>query len=157
MENPKDNAGIFVPPPFIYAALFLFSYLMQRLEPLPGSFFCSVTARWVGSAFLIAGTFLVVPAVVQFIRRRTAILPVKPATELQTGGCYAISRNPMYLGLLIVYGGLAMCFGNWWTVLMIPVLVLIIHRYLIRREEAYLQRKFGQRYLEYKDRVRRWI
>jgi protein-S-isoprenylcysteine O-methyltransferase Ste14 len=157
MEADQDNAGIFVPPPFFYFGLFFLSFLIQKKEPIDDSFLCTRPARIAGIMMIASGALLFLPAVALFIRRRTAILPVKPARELQTSGPYRISRNPMYVGLLGIYAGLAMCYGNWWTVLMIPVLVLIIRQYFIRREETYLERKFGQRYEEYCKRVRRWV
>jgi protein-S-isoprenylcysteine O-methyltransferase Ste14 len=157
MENKKDSPGILIPPPFFYIALFGLSFLLQKSEPINRSFFWSGIARLTAIVLIIPGMLLFVPAVFQFVRAGTAIVPVKPASCLQTKGLYALSRNPMYTGLLMIYAGLAIFIGNWWTVLLMPVLTLIIRKYFIKREEAYLLRAFGAEYEEYKRKVRRWI
>ena len=63
----------------------------------------------------------------------------------------------MYLGLMFIYLGMAFIFGNWWTLFLIPVLIGLIYYFVIRREESYLQRAFGNDYIEYTKKVRRWI
>jgi protein-S-isoprenylcysteine O-methyltransferase Ste14 len=82
---------------------------------------------------------------------------IKPAKSLETTGIYSVSRNPMYLGLLAIYIGMAFLKGNDWTFICIPFVILVIHFYVIRNEEKYLQRTFGNEYEEYKKQVRRWI
>ncbi|GAB3714419.1 hypothetical protein GCM10027592_54200 [Spirosoma flavus] len=85
------------------------------------------------------------------------VITSKPARSLQTGGIYSLSRNPMYLGLLLLYAGLSLLIGNVWTMLLLPFLVLIVTRYVIKREERYLERAFGHAYQSYKEKVRRWL
>jgi protein-S-isoprenylcysteine O-methyltransferase Ste14 len=63
----------------------------------------------------------------------------------------------MYVGLLLVYTGIAMIHGNWWTFLLIPLVIFIITRFVIINEEKYLERAFGQDYMNYKKKVRRWL
>ena len=97
------------------------------------------------------------PRSLRFLRTRNTLVTALPARSLQTGGIYAFSRNPMYAGLLLVYCGLALLVGNWWTLLLVPVLVTVVQRVVILPEERYLQRAFGADYTAYKARVRRWI
>ena len=85
------------------------------------------------------------------------MITIKSANSLQTDGVYAITRNPMYLGLLFLYTGIAFFAGNWWTFILIPMVVIIITTYVISREEKYLLDAFGQDYTSYKIKVRRWI
>ena len=82
---------------------------------------------------------------------------IKSASSLQTTGIYSVSRNPMYLSLLLIYTGLAFLIGNWWNIILLPLLFLVVQEYVIKREEKYLERRFGQEYLNYKLKVRRWL
>ncbi len=84
-------------------------------------------------------------------------MTVKPATSLQTNGIYSYTRNPMYVTLLLIYLGLALQFGNWWTLILAPFLIAFITYRVIRPEERYLTRAFGEEYMNYQKRVRRWI
>ena len=93
----------------------------------------------------------------QFIKSKNTVVTVKPASSLQTSGIYSVSRNPMYLGLILIYLGMAFIFGNWWTLLLFPVLIVLINYLIILPEERYLIRAFGNSYSDYKNRVRRWI
>lgn len=153
----KDHPGVYVPPPIIYAVIFLAGILLQKNYPLSLSFFKSDLATISGIVF-IAVTFLIVfVSIRQFVISRNTIITVKPATSLQTTGIYAISRNPMYIGLLMLYLALSFLVGNWWNFILLPLLVLIIQFMVIKKEERYLEREFGATYVEYKRKVRRWI
>jgi len=85
------------------------------------------------------------------------LITIKPATSLQTTGIYSISRNPMYVGLMNLYIGLSFIIGNWWNFILFPALILFIQIVVIRKEEKYLEREFGTLFLQYKQKVRRWI
>jgi protein-S-isoprenylcysteine O-methyltransferase Ste14 len=93
----------------------------------------------------------------QFIRTKNTIVPNKPASSLQTTGVYHSTRNPMYLALMLVYLGLSCLIGNWWNIILLPLLFMIIQEYIIKKEEQYLVRTFGQEYIDYRHRVRRWL
>jgi protein-S-isoprenylcysteine O-methyltransferase Ste14 len=158
MKNIKDNPGVFVPPPLFYVLIFLISFFLQVYFTIRRAFFFhSRIANILGLIFILTGLFFAVPAVRQFFKSKTSIVPIRPASSLQTSGIYAVSRNPMYLGLLFEYLGLALIFGNWWTLFLIPVLIALIHYRVIRPEERYLSRAFGESYSEYRKKVRRWI
>jgi protein-S-isoprenylcysteine O-methyltransferase Ste14 len=104
----------------------------------------------------IALLFLL-PALIKFAQTRNTLVTIKPANSLQTKGIYSLTRNPMYTGLLILYAGIGMLKGNWWTFIFIPIIILIIQSYVIRGEENYLQRAFVEKYNSYRKKVRRWI
>jgi len=158
MKNKKDSPGVFIPPPLFYVFIFLLSFILQGSFTIKRAFFFhSRLANIIGLVILIIGFSFAVPAVRQFFRSKTSIVPIMPASSLQTHGIYSISRNPMYLGLLLQYLGLAFIFGNWWTLILIPVLVGMIYFFVISPEERYLSRAFGDSYSDYKKRVRRWI
>jgi protein-S-isoprenylcysteine O-methyltransferase Ste14 len=157
MEKTKDNAGVYLPPPFLYAALFFAAIFLEKARPLGRLFFETTTAKIICIVCCLVGLCFAFPALRLFLMSKNTVVTVKPANSLQTRGIYALSRNPMYLGLLFIYIGLSFFFGNWWSLLLLPVLVLIVQEYVIKREEKYLERRFGQAFQNYKKKVRRWL
>ena len=92
-----------------------------------------------------------------FKKVATGLLPFNEATALVTGGFYRYSRNPMYLGMVLLLLGTAMLCGTAGTLLPIPFFVWVIHRNFIPGEERLMAAAFGEEYLEYQNRVRRWV
>jgi len=156
MTSP-DNPGVRVPPPLLYAAIFFAAVYIQKRIPLNASFFETGPAKIAGSILLFIALILTVISLRKFFLSKNTIVTIKPATSLQTTGIYKFTRNPMYLSLLFLYLGLTCFLGNWWNLLLLPILVLVIQQYVIIREEKYLLRRFGTEYLDYKSRVRRWL
>jgi len=156
-NKKKDNPGIFIPPPLIYAAIFFLSILMQKIIPIDNSFFESQNATIAGIVLIAIALLFILPALIKFVRSKNTLVTIKSATSLQTKGIYSLTRNPMYMGLLILYSGIAMLEGNWWTFIFIPLIIIIVQSYVIRGEENYLQRAFGEEYNAYRKKVRRWI
>jgi protein-S-isoprenylcysteine O-methyltransferase Ste14 len=152
----KDHARVYLPPPLIYAAVFFLSILIQKFIVLPKELFELTVTKILGWLF-IAGQIISVMAYMEFHKAKTTASTMRPVTSLQTKGLYTVSRNPMYIGLLLTYIGIALLVGNWWTIILIPLLIIIMNLYVIQREENYLERTFGKEYLDYKKRVRRWI
>lgn len=157
MKNRQDHPGVYVPPPLIYVALFLLSVFIQKVMPINDSFFHSDIHYYIGYGVLITSAIMLLPALFHFSKTKNTLITIKPANSLQTNGIYAITRNPMYIGLLLIYTGVALLKGNWWTVLFIPVIIMIIQSFVIKKEEQYLERAFGSSYTAYKEKVRRWI
>lgn len=157
METKKDNPGIYPPPPLYYVAIFFLSILIQHYVPLPISFFENGISLYISIVVIAIGVMSLLPALITFFKTKNTVITFKPATSLQITGIYSISRNPMYVGLLFVYIGIAMIKGNWWTFILIPLVIYIINRFVIINEEKYLERAFGQDYLNYKMKVRRWL
>ncbi len=91
---------------------------------------------------------------------RDADAPVrtdKPVPRLTTEGPFRYSRNPAYLSLAMIYVGIAVLRNALWAILLLPLVLIVIQREVIGREERYLERTFGEEYLDYKTRVRRWV
>ena len=91
---------------------------------------------------------------------RDAGAPVRtdrPVPRLTTEGPFRYTRNPGYLCLAMIYAGIAVLRNSLWAILLLPLMVLVIQREVIGREERYLERSFGEEYLDYKRRVRRWV
>ena len=91
------------------------------------------------------------------IKIKTTLSLQRPATDLATSSVFAWSRNPIYLGMVLLCGGVAVFTNSLWTLLLTVAFAAVLHKGVIEPEEAYLERRFGQRYLDYKARVRRWI
>ncbi|HEY0299441.1 MAG TPA: isoprenylcysteine carboxylmethyltransferase family protein [Arachidicoccus sp.] len=153
----KNSPAIYIPVPIFYIAFFYFSLLAQDAFPFTKKLLQMEAATVVGWLFIVAGTAHVAAAWIQFIRTQNSVTTIRPANNLQTGGVYAFSRNPMYIGFFFMYFGAAMLWGNWWTFIASPFLALVIDLYVVEREEKYLQRKFGHVYKEYKNNVRKWL
>jgi protein-S-isoprenylcysteine O-methyltransferase Ste14 len=87
----------------------------------------------------------------------TPIRTDRPVPRLVTDGPFRYTRNPGYLGLAMLYAGIAVLRNSLWAILFLPLVVYVIQREVIRREERYLERTFGDEYLAFKARVRRWV
>jgi protein-S-isoprenylcysteine O-methyltransferase Ste14 len=151
----KDTVQVIAPPPLIFLAFILIGFLLYWLWPLPFA---------IGMAYNILGVVLiVVPIAIAiwarnlFIRAGTNVEPYKPTTTIVDKGPFAYTRNPLYLCLFVLYFGIALLVGNLWLVLLAVPLFFIMLYGVILREERYLEAKFGESYLSYKRRVRRWL
>ena len=111
----------------------------------------------VGFVITIIGVAIGAWGMLTFARAHTAIAPIRPASQLVQHGPYRFTRNPMYSGLTFAYLGVAALFNLAWAILVLPVVVVALRRLVIVREEAYLQREFGEEYERYRRRVRRWL
>ena len=157
MENKKDSPGVYIPPPLFYVLIFLTGVLVKKKVSIDDSIFHLQITKGAGIIFLITSLFFLVTSLITFFQSKNTLILIKPASSLQTNGIYSISRNPMYVGLAFAYLGMTCLIGSWWNIILLPLLLLIIQEYIIKREEKYLERAFGEKYLAYKKRVRRWL
>jgi protein-S-isoprenylcysteine O-methyltransferase Ste14 len=153
--NPPDHSGVFIPPPLLYVVPFLAGLLIHWVHPAT-LFPRGVTAPF-GVILVALGLALVGFAAVSFRRARTSPIPIKPTTAIVETGPYRFTRNPMYVGLAALYLGVTLWVDSLWPVLFLPVALFTVQRFVIAREERYLESKFGDQYRSYKARVRRWI
>jgi protein-S-isoprenylcysteine O-methyltransferase Ste14 len=153
---PKpDTSGIRVPPPVYYIGGFLAGVALELAFPTswpPSGIRIAVTLLAAGAWLALDGT-----AMVTFRRAGTSMVPMNPTTALVTSGPYRLTRNPMYLGMAFLYVAFAFAFGVIWALAFLPAVILVVDRFVIAREEPYLERKFGQTYRDYKARARRWL
>ena len=122
---------------------------VARLIPSPWN--------WLGLLPLGGGMVLTLTAAGLFKRRGTGIKPFSPVTTLVTTGPYRFTRNPMYLGLVLMLIGLALTLGTLSPWLIVPLFAWWIDRRFIRHEEAMLEERFGAEYEQLRHRVRRWL
>lgn len=157
MKEKQDSPGVYIPPPLLYVLVFLAAVFLQKKFYINDAIFNLKLTKTAGVLFLIAAIYFSVTSLTNFFKSRNTVVLIKPATSLQTNGIYSISRNPMYVSLTLMYLGITCFVGNWWNIILLPVLVFIVQAYVIKKEEKYLERAFGVQYLEYKKRVRRWL
>ncbi|MGH2982213.1 MAG: methyltransferase family protein [Solirubrobacterales bacterium] len=155
MATGSDSSGVRIPPPLIYIAGFALGIGLEAAFPISG--LPSALALLAGLAGGAIWLVLDGAAMLRFHRARTSMVPVKPTTALVVSGPYRLTRNPMYVGMAFLYAGLALALGMIWSLALLPVVLLIVDRQVIAREERYLEAKFGDEYREYKKRVRRWL
>ena len=113
--------------------------------------------NYAGALPLLLGIIVAGIAARAFVRAGTPVIPFETSTALVTDGLYRFTRNPMYLGMVMVLVGAGILFGSVTALLPVPLFFWIIVRNFIRGEERFLESLFGQHYLDYKARVRRWL
>jgi protein-S-isoprenylcysteine O-methyltransferase Ste14 len=154
-DQRPDSAAVKLPPPITFAVPLIVGLLIGRWCPLV--ILPALPARATGMILLAAGLAFGGWASILFLRRRTTVLPFRPTTVFVAEGPFRFSRNPMYVGMVFIYIGVSLLLRSVWPLLFLPLVVLVIQKTAIEREEAYLERRFGAQYLEYKARVRRWL
>ncbi len=154
-RNPSDVPGVRFPPPLIFIGVFVAGIQLQHLFPI--IVIPRVLGRFISVVSFAVSAMLAASSFVMFRRAGTSPLPIKPTTALITNGPYRFSRNPMYLSLVFLYIGLTLWLDDFWVLLLVPVVVVLVHYLAIVQEERYLERRFGKEYLRYKSSVRRWL
>jgi protein-S-isoprenylcysteine O-methyltransferase Ste14 len=154
-DEDRDNAGVVAPPPLIYLGPLVLGLLINRKLSVP--FLPRGAARAIGWSLLAGGVSLMGWFVFTMRRTDTPIDPREPVTNLATGGPFRYTRNPAYLSLAMIYAGVSSLANALSSILLLPAVLLVIQRGVIEREERYLERRFGEEYLSYRGRVRRWI
>ncbi len=124
---------------------------------LPVRFLPGAVARVLGLPLVGSGLLLFLSSFRAMHRAGTDARPDKPTTSIVVDGPYRFTRNPIYLGFTLVYGGITALANSLPSALLLPFVLLVMQRGVIEREERYLERIFGEEYTQYKARVRRWI
>jgi protein-S-isoprenylcysteine O-methyltransferase Ste14 len=151
----RDAPGVIAPPPLIYIAGLAIGFVLEALLPSPST---PDTLAWsLGSALVIGGVALAVSFITVFRRAHTPVNPGEATTRIVTTGPYRLSRNPGYLGMALAYAGIAVLTGALWAFASLLPTLILVDRGVIAREERYLERKFGDEYLRYKNRTGRWL
>ncbi len=142
-------------PPLVYLAGVVIGIVISIW--IPTKIVPSSLAWMLGGILIVCGAVLTGSAILKFKDVSTTVRPDRAASTLVVVGPYRITRNPMYLGLALVYVGLAIADQSVWAFILLPVVLTIIQRRAIEPEEAFLERRFGVNYIRYKESVRRWI
>lgn len=155
MSADVHGPSVRLPPPVIYAGFLAAGFALQWAAPLPS--FASWPAILVGCAMAVVSCVIAVLAFRAFRAAETTVRPDRPVSSLMTEGIFARTRNPLYLALMLLYLAIGVFFGALGPLLLAPLLFFTMQHWVIEHEERYLTGKFGQAYLEYCRRVRRWI
>lgn len=151
-----DSSGAVVHPPIAWVLAVGGGFVLDRLYPLP---FVpdAVPGVVVGGIVFLAGLALLVWSAVTFGRAGTQIQIDRPTTTIVESGPYRFTRNPIYTGMFLGLIGFSIVFDSLWLLILLVPFYLVIRYGVVAREEAYLERKFGDVYRAYKGRVRRWL
>ncbi|MFN6954173.1 MAG: methyltransferase family protein [Acetobacteraceae bacterium] len=151
---PRDHGpGVKVPPPVWFLLCVGAAWGLHRLLPF------TIAPAFVefGIAVMLLGLGLILAALVVMLVARTDPRPHTADQTLVTHGPFRVSRNPIYLGLLVIAAGIALTSGSVWAWLAVAALFGLLDRLVIAKEETYLLRRFGKDYADYAARVRRWM
>jgi len=151
----RDNSGVRVPPPLFYVAGLIAGYFLDRRYPLPS--LSRNVALGAGIVLIAAGLTVARAGARTIWKASSSIIPMRPTTAIVSDGPYALTRNPMYVGMVFIYVGVAFLIRAPWALVLLPLVILAVDRLVIAKEERYLAGKFGDTYTNYCSRVRRWI
>ena len=156
VSTSQDNAGVILPPPVLYLGALVALVALRWVKPWP-IFAESTFVHYAGAALSVLALGLGVWAVATLRRAGTDVDPGKSSTAIVTAGPFGYTRNPISVGFAVLFFGITLALNCWWGVaLLLPTLV-VMHLGVIRREEYYLERKFGGDYLRYKYSVSRYL
>lgn len=152
-DHPNINKNIH--PPVVALLFIVIAYFLGRFAPV--ALIAPQPLRNVGFGLTCIGFLLGMGAFYEFYKARTTLNPHGSVRQVVSGGVYRISRNPIYLGFLLMVIGLPLNSGLYWGLIISPLFIISINRLVIEREEAYLEGKFNEEYAAYKSKVRRWL
>jgi protein-S-isoprenylcysteine O-methyltransferase Ste14 len=154
----QDHAHVAIKPPLLFAGALVLGCLLTWFFPIgPGLGAANATALAAGLGLAAAGIALTALSVRVFARAGTSVIPTHASTALVATGPYAVTRNPIYIGFVLVFLGFAIVLTSVWLLLLLIPVLAILQRGVVEREEAYLEGKFGDAYRKYKARVPRWL
>ena len=146
------NLDTKIPPPIVTVLILAFINLFESKD-------YELNTEWISIIILLMGVFFIFSAVIQFIRRKTTVNPTKPhkTTSLVITGTFKLTRNPMYLGMLLIIISYAFYESSVISLILIPFFIFYINKFQIEPEEIEMRKKFGKEYEDYCKKVDRWI
>ena len=156
MNDTAATAHVIVRPPIAWALAVLAGLVLNWLMPLP-FVPAAVSAGWLGAIVFVLALALVAWAIITMSRAGSNVPTNLPTTTIVETGPYRFTRNPIYLGMVLGLIALAVAFNDLWLLMTLVPFALVIRYGVITREEAYLERRFGDVYRRYRARVRRWV
>ena len=158
MSGERPSGWLLIPPPLLFVAPLLVSQVFERFWPLlapPPAWQQSL--RWIGIALIAVGAAHAASAIALFVQSRTTIVPHHRSSALVTSGAYRWTRNPMYVGLTLVYLGVTVLLTSVWALLFLALPLYVMNARVMPMEERQLDAVFGETYARYRARVRRWL
>jgi protein-S-isoprenylcysteine O-methyltransferase Ste14 len=156
MADTTDTANVIFRPPIAWAVAVLAGLALNRLMPLP-FVPTAVPTGWLGAMVFALALALFAWSIATITQAGSNVPTNLPTTTIVDTGPYRFTRNPIYLGMVLGLIGLAIALNSLWLLLTLVPFAAVIRYGVIAREEAYLERKFGDVYRRYRARVRRWL
>jgi protein-S-isoprenylcysteine O-methyltransferase Ste14 len=160
-ENDPGTPGVTVRPPLLLLGALLLGFGLDHLvflpRPIPGTGLVHTISAIIAGALILIGVAVFAASIRNFSRAGTPVQGTRPTRTLVTTGIYGWSRNPIYLGMLFFLVGIGIAVRSPWILLLAVPLAITFRYGVIAREEAYLDRRFGDAYRDYKTHVRRWL
>jgi len=157
VDRRRDTPGVIAAPPVLFGAALVIGLSLHAIAPLRLAPPARGILRVAGISLIVIGALLSAAVVHAFRSAGTNVSPYREATRFVSSGPYRYTRNPDYIGQTLLYGGIAVLANSWWPLLLLPLALLVIQRGVVRREEQYLEAKFGREYRDYTARVPRWL
>lgn len=156
--SDAEIPGVIARPPFLFLGALLLGLALDHLLPLPLTTPRFIDVRWIiGGSLILVGVAVFAASVRNFFHAKTPVQGTKPTKALVTSGIHGRSRNPIYLGMFLLYAGVGIVADSGWVLVLGLPLAITIHYGVVSREELYLERRFGEAYRDYRARVRRWF
>ena len=156
MNDTAATAQVIIRPPLAWALAVIAAFALDWLMPLP-FVPAAVPAGWLGGAACVAALALFAWAIATIMRAGSNVPTNRPTISIVDTGPYRFTRNPIYLGMMLALVGLAIAFDSAWLLVTLVPFALVIRYGVVAREEAYLERRFGEVYRRYRAHVRRWL
>jgi len=154
-QRNTDSPRVIALPPLIFTAGFAAGLILEWIMPV--HLFSAPMCKITGGSVAAAAGLLTLWGSFTMRSAGTNINPHRPTTVIVRNGPFRFSRNPLYISLIVLTLGGAIFYDVAWALVTLIPVFLIVRNYVVRREESYLEAKFGAPYLEYKAKVRRWI
>jgi protein-S-isoprenylcysteine O-methyltransferase Ste14 len=151
----KKGAGVKFPPALVFLGAILSGYAVHNALPLEIAEANEIVI--VGLVLVVIALVIIVIVAISFRRVKTHLEPWKPTSGIVSSGFFSISRNPIYVAFCLANIGTGLILNSWWVLLSFFPAAILVYLIAIRSEERYLEQKFGDEYLAYKSRVRRWL
>jgi len=155
IDDDKSGASVKFPPPIVFLVFMLLAYGFHYLRPMVIGDIPNLLT--IGAFVTILGFVIIFIATHSFKLAQTNIEPWKPTVRIISSGIFAYSRNPIYVAFCIITLGIGLILNSFWVTFSLIPSIVVIFFIAIKKEELYLESKFGQEYLSYKENVRRWF
>jgi protein-S-isoprenylcysteine O-methyltransferase Ste14 len=160
-DGDTETARVIARPPVLFLGALLLGLVADQLLPLPFPVSRIGLSGWVSTitagSLILVGIGVLAGGIRNFSSAATPVQGTKPTRALVTTGIHGWSRNPIYLGMFFIYAGIGIAVRSPWVLILTPPLAITLRYGVVAREEAYLERRFGRAYRDYKARVRRWL
>ena len=156
-NEPNDNAGIRIPPPLFFFACLGIGLSLEYFFPINIVSISLFPLAIVSGTFILVSIYFALGGFIVLIGNKTPFDTAKSTIKIVQEGPYRFSRNPLYLSLLLLLFGISILIVSFWLLCTLPVLYILFLFKAVKPEEDYLSKKFGEEYLAYSSKVRRWI